>query len=276
MSEHQTEPGYLPEEIIAHVLFYTFLDAGSNVSRLFTNVCRAGRPLRDICLNSPIIRYHLALNAYGMIDGDSYEDAAAKLKELNRRERSWRQLSFSGLTRKTIPVPFHPSHIYDLSSGVYLLGQCKRDFRIPKTHSLRILDMREALKSDASPVWPEFTVDAEIVDIGICLHEFDLLAVIGQRATPDTRSYKIILFFIELSTGRPHPYSRVKEMVLGNALREWGRMSIMMEIVGSKLVLMMSWQSPSLFEDVNVDEILMLVNWQKAEILVVRSLFVAS
>lgn len=266
----------LPNEIIVKILYHLFVDDALDGTATFKAVCSANPLLKNICLSSPVLRYQLALNALGMVDGDSHLDSASKLAELNRHESSWRALSAidsdNVIRRTTVHVPFRASHIYDLSAGIYLLGECKSDALIRETHVLRVLDLRTldtaaSEKRPAAPVWPEITVNAEIVDIGFCLHEFDLLAVVGQRQTEDLTRWTIVIFLLELSTGRPHPYAIQPELVVGEALRDWGKMSIMMEIVGSKLVLLMSWRILRIAPAAH--DCLIVLNWQKGHLIFV-------
>lgn len=261
----------LPDEIIVKILHFLFTDDAFQSTDQFKVICKADPLLEEICVGNPLLRYQLALNALGMVDGDSNLDAASKLEQLNRREHAWRSLSLDNCRRTQVRIPFRASHIYDLSAGVYLLGECKTEGHLRDTHTLRVLDLRQVGESGVPPlVWPEVKVDAEIVDIAFCLHEHDLLAVVGQRPMEGhPERCTIFIFLIELSTGKPHPYARESEILVGEALRVWGKMSIMVEIVGPKLVLLMSWRALHIAPAAH--DCLILLQWQKGILIIVRS-----
>lgn len=89
-------------------------------------------------------------------------DKEARWKELNHRFHSAANISF--LT----------SGIYDLSGGVYLLGDVSR-----RTLHYTYLPN----DSDQKLVWKSITTDHSIIDMGLCVHEHDLIVIITTCAS---------------------------------------------------------------------------------------------
>ena len=164
----------LPIEAIARIL--SFLDYKDSRA-----VLRLNRLFADVYNSFPELQYSLALQEAGMVDSDPSVDIRTKLKELERRERAWRTMD---LKRKvTVNVTHRTSHIYDLSGGIYLLGDCKNSLASRETRTLRFFDLTTCTSGPdvRSEPWPEMRLDTSIVDIGFGLHEFDLVAVIGTK-----------------------------------------------------------------------------------------------
>lgn len=165
----------LPVEAIARI--FGFLD-----SRGLIAVSQLNHFFRDLMDNFSELKYSLALQLAGMVDVDSTLDIRSKLEELERREHAWRTMDLS--RSATVTVPHMTSHIYDLSGGIYLLGDCLGRHPSRETGSLRFFDLTTC--SSGSPTkrtepWPEMRLETNIVDIGFCLNEFDLVAVVGVK-----------------------------------------------------------------------------------------------
>lgn len=164
----------LPVEAIARIL--SFLDYND----LFA-VSRLNDLFRDIYKNFPELQYSYALQESGMVDVDSSLDIRTKLGELLRREQAWRTMDLS--RKVTVKVPHRTSHIYDLSGGVYLLGDCKNSTFSRETQTLRFFDLTTCTSGPEvrQEAWPEMKLETNIVDIAFGLHEFDLVAVVGTK-----------------------------------------------------------------------------------------------
>lgn len=183
----------LPIEAVAAIL--RFLDVYDLVA-----VSRLNRFFHDIVKDFPYLQYHFARELYDMRDVNTgcAMDIRKKVAEIERRERAWRAMDLSNKT--CVKVRHQTSHIYDLSGGVYLLGDCKRYLQSRNTITLRHLDLAKcSQKKSVAEDWPELTVESDIVDMGLSLPEFDLIAIVGlikmcvPRAHTSSFAYPISL-----------------------------------------------------------------------------------
>lgn len=167
----------LPIELIEKIL--SFL---SEPHDLTSAACLNGS-IYKIIKDSVEIQYALNLKAHGMIDGDKSRSASEKLTELLRMEEAWKTLDLS--RRVSVKVPHHPSHIYDLSGGVYLLGDCEQDTGTRETRSLRFYDLTRHRDGPVTGIreetWREMSIPDTIVDVGLAVQELDLIGIVGVR-----------------------------------------------------------------------------------------------
>ena len=77
----------------------------------------------------------------------------------------------------------------------------------------------------------------------------------------------------ELSTGLPHPLAKRPDMILGRASGTTLRLSIMMEIVGPRLILLLTWNSQSLRVSTDERNALFCINWWDGAIVAVCPFF---
>ena len=158
--------------------------------------------------------------------------------------------------------------------------------------------------------WPEMKIEGcNIVDIGFALHEFDLVAVVcvkpGYVHTCDFtyntafllcvcsitcvtschystfsqhgEQSNVILSLRELSTGAPHPLARNPDIVVDpvedHQLLQ-GKLSIMLEIVGPRLLLLLTWHRSLQRVRQREQDKLFLFNWWEGTKVVVRSHYI--
>lgn len=95
-----------------------------------------------------------------------------------------------------------------------------------------------------------------------CQFDYMLRLSNSERSREDD----IILHLRQFSTGLSHPHAVRSEVPVGRSVKSWRKLSIMMEIVGPCLMLLLSW--PLSAEDSSID-ILLLVNWWTGEIVIV-------
>lgn len=142
------------------------------------------------CLNGSIykiikdtveVQYALSLMTHGMIDGDKSRSASEKLTELLRVEEAWRTLDLS--RRVSVKVSYHSPHIYDLSGGIYLHGDCEQATETRETRSLRFYDLTRCRNVTAmhEETWRRMSIPDLIVDVGLALQEHDLIGIVGVR-----------------------------------------------------------------------------------------------
>lgn len=160
----------LPVETIARI--FGFL----NWSDLLV-VSQLNSFFRDVYRSFPELKYSYALQVSGMVDTHEYYkstysrgatitehdghtsqtgciaefssfggDIRTKTGAIQDREYNWRRMDLRDHFTRVV-VPHRTSHIYDLSGGVYLLGDCKHSVISRDTHSLRSLDLNRCTRS---------------------------------------------------------------------------------------------------------------------------------
>ena len=175
----------LPTELIVRILSLLPCPA-------LLNFRRTSRFFRAIVDTDTSLQYDIELFAAGALHnpaGASHLALADCLRLLKERERSWHRLEFSRVVEVQVPHP--PSSIYDLTGGIFLLGE-SYSRRLPTwrpTDATRHIDLRAALlSSDANVLdgpWLRIDVKSKIMDVGIAAQEHDLIAIV---------TYECVLF----------------------------------------------------------------------------------
>ncbi|KAF9474146.1 hypothetical protein BDN70DRAFT_936880 [Pholiota conissans] len=224
----------LPHEIIASILSY--LPPEDLLSSQLTS-----RYLNTAILNSVSIQYDRALTVACANDSPlSQRSTAAKLESLKRVEDAWNSMQ----TDFTLgmEVPLKESGVYDLTGGVYLLSTADR---------MGLGYTKLPSKKGEETKWEMMQVGKWIVDVGLCVYEHDLVAIVTStiRATPagEPNTYDISIELLELSTKLPHPLARNPSIYVMNSL--WERPAVGIEIVGKHLVLVLSFNTREHPED---------------------------
>ncbi|TFK41206.1 hypothetical protein BDQ12DRAFT_679076 [Crucibulum laeve] len=224
----------IPEELIVQILSY--LGPSDLVTCELTS-----STLRSIIKEAVVLRYSRALQVAGMEDNpNSNLSVTERLARLERRESAW----FKNIPdfTTTIPVHHNPSGIYDLTSGVYLLGNTNR-------LALHYCKLPTSSEDDTS--WKNIEVERNIIDMGLAAYEHDLIAVVTTSpVTASPPSHNIELEFREFSTGQWHSLAQKPRLLVTNS--RWERPAIGIEIVGEYLVLIIThsnnpWRPDSQF-----------------------------
>lgn len=156
----------LPPEIIVGIICY--LDIADIVS-----ITRINRALYDI-KNFQIIQYRFALHAAALEDSpDSNLVVAERLQLLQSREEGWGSLNVD--FRRTIPIQHTPAGIYDMTGGIYFLGDA----------SNKALHFCKLPSKPGDPAtWSRIDIDRSLVDIGLVIYEHDLVAIVITCVVP--------------------------------------------------------------------------------------------
>ena len=209
----------LPFEVLRHILILVGLEDLLSVSSV-------NRRLRDVFENSLLLVYRAALLEAGMVDlSDSSTSASftipVKLKALKQRQEHWRTLQHvyqydSKLDTNVMPpvkvkLNFETTSFYDLSSGVYFLGE--RQSLHSAVDAVRFLDLPMACavgesirrgmseSHDNNPGRDRrITVDYDwqriegikgecIVDFGLWPREHDLVALVSELQENETTRF---------------------------------------------------------------------------------------
>lgn len=177
-------PPELLTEILATISLSDLLSASVTCKR-FYQLIHASIPLQ----------YRLALLSTGHTDNLSSQCAlvtADRVFCLREMEKAWRVAHVARVVRIPAP-PEGPSGIYDLTGGVYFLGE-RGGTRTQAMRWVR-LPSKDDPEDVEAPVWQRAEVGEDIVDIGVNVRELDLLAVVTE----------CVLYIMSLTLLLTHP-----------------------------------------------------------------------
>ncbi|KAF8956844.1 hypothetical protein BDZ97DRAFT_1925109 [Flammula alnicola] len=232
----------LPQELIVQILYE--LPPSDLLACQLTN-----KYLSTIIRESVVLQYNLALTMAKAEDNPcSSLSTSEKLKSLRSTEEAWAFLRPDFTT--SVPVTRNQSGVYDLTGGVYLLSDMERT-------GLRFLKLPSREGED--PRWKDVNTGKMIVDIGLCVYEHDLMAVVtstarqGHAGLPTTFDIEIDL--LELSTEKPHPQAQKNPIYVMNS--PWEKPAVGIEIVGKHLVLILCYNNAN-----RPDDRIFIYEWQ--------------
>ena len=161
---------HIPPELIIRILRY--LSPKGIIS------CRRTcRTMYNVC-NDPFLRYLVQMECCGVGDdirpGLCYPD---RLRILERREKAWAMLDFRNSLE--VQVPFDLTGMYELKGGTLLLGTrfCAMDRRTSDGYSYVSLPS-VSMVQDQKLQWMERDIGVQILDVGLAVHEHDLIAAL--------------------------------------------------------------------------------------------------
>ena len=162
---------HIPPEIIIRTLQY--LSPEDIIS------CRCiCRTMYNIC-NEPYLRYLVQMERCGVSEnfrpGLGYSD---RLRILERHEKAWEMLDFRNSV--LVDVPFNSTGMYDFMGGTLLLGT-----RICATNGQRSVgyshvSLPSLSEQDQKLQWIERDIGVKILDVGLAVHEHDLIAALTE------------------------------------------------------------------------------------------------
>ncbi|KAF5380137.1 hypothetical protein D9615_006303 [Tricholomella constricta] len=209
----------LPPEIVVRILYYLDIVDLVSVSCTHSTVYKYTQSFQ-------ILQYRFATQAAAVDDNPHCKlIISERLALLKSREEGWARFNID--FRKSISVLHHPSGIYDMTGGIYLLGDESR-------RTLHYCTLPS--KPSDSVAWSQIHVEHTLVDMGLSIYEHDLIAIVTTKPHPtDTSVHIIELNLLQFSTGQPHP--RARNPVFFVAETGWPRPAIGIEIVGDNIAL---------------------------------------
>ncbi|KAF9464318.1 hypothetical protein BDZ94DRAFT_1308099 [Collybia nuda] len=207
--------------------------------------CQLTHPaIYTLIKESTLLQYHITTQIAGVEDNPgSMVDVRERLERLSAREIGWAQSEFD--FSQTMPVKHDHSGIYDLTGGVYFLGN--RNRRV--MHYCRLPS-----KASDQTQWAKIDIDASIIDIGLALYEHDLMAVVTTTSRGDMHTIEISL--LKFSTGKRHPEAQFPDIFVAES--RWARPSAFIIIVGDALALITAhYDNPS-----DPDDDLYVFDWK--------------
>ena len=156
-----------PPELLVHI--FAYLPLSSLHGLLVTS-----KALNSLISTSVLLQYilHLQSSAHSVYPSGSSTSLVDQLKVLTDAEKRWQDWEYTSFNR--LEVQHRPSGIYDLTSGIFILGEGSALGRL--TVGLRWVDLR--LGKDL--VWHRFDLQTPIVDLGLNTLEWDLIAVVSM------------------------------------------------------------------------------------------------
>ncbi|KAH9925398.1 uncharacterized protein BXZ73DRAFT_49949 [Epithele typhae] len=255
----------LSHEMVVHVL--------SNLHYNDLNTCRrVCHLLNRIIQGSILLQYSMQLQLSGFEDNASSPLVIAdKLRLLKQQESAWQRLDFS----KPVPVrlPFHPSSIYELSDGIFLLGESTSGLQTGTDiiRWTRLSALSAGPTSDDN--WVRICVGAHIIDVGLSVQEHDLVVVATDRESEDGETI-FELRLLQLSTGLNHPLAAnpVVQLATVPALTQpvAGQCSVCIEIVGDYLCFMFHYPGP--YGATHPPAMFEVYDWKTGECLQIREM----
>ena len=158
-----------PELMIRILLFLSPLD--------IISCGRTCRTLHDLC-SDPILRYVIQMERCavrdGMSPGLSYLE---RLRLLKYREEAWNVLDFRRFFQAS--VPFETIGRYDFTGGVFFLSRKHYCANRETTMGFSYITLPSLSNpQDQKLEWKEFSLETEMLDFGMEVHEHDLVAVL--------------------------------------------------------------------------------------------------
>jgi hypothetical protein len=158
-----------PPELLVHIFAYLPLTS-------LRGLLMTSKTLNNLISTSVLLQYilHLQSSVHSLYPSVSTTSLVDQLKVLTDAEKRWQDWEYTSFNR--LEVQHRPSGIYDLTSGIFILGEGSTLGRL--TVGLRWVDLR--LGKDL--VWNRFDLQTPIVDLGLNVLEWDLIAVVSMCA----------------------------------------------------------------------------------------------
>jgi hypothetical protein len=166
---------HIPPELITRILLH--LSPHDIIS------CkRTCRMLYDMC-NEPVLRYLVQMERCAVSDdmrpGLGYRE---RLRILEKREEAWAMLDFR--RSEQVSVPFDATNLYDLTGGAFLQGTML-DCTSKRPTGYTFVSLPSLLDAqDQKSEWKSISLETQILDVGLAVHEHDLIAILTGYAFP--------------------------------------------------------------------------------------------
>ncbi|KAF4589958.1 hypothetical protein EYR38_009253 [Pleurotus pulmonarius] len=248
----------LPPELITRILLHARIQDLIRCLQVNTS-------LRDLISNTLILQYSIDAYFAGAqvlngADIDILTDTTLteRVTHLKERETAWRILRPD--FRERINVPHTASGIYDLSGGIYFLGEAiSHDSMFHRMQTVGLRYLRLPNKMFEESKWESIAVDQPIVDIGLSVYEHDLIAVITT-----SKESSVDITFTQISTSKPHPLAKQPKIRCHQIAPDSGRLAISVEIVGRYLALILTFPNAG----VDVVDRFFVYEWMEGKLVI--------
>lgn len=165
---------HIPPELIIRTLQYL-------PPRDIISCRRTCRKVYNIC-NEPFLRYLVQMERCGARDDLRavlcYPD---RLRILERHEEAWEILEFRNSVQ--VNVPFDSSGIYDFTGGTLLLGTRICELSGQSSVGFSYISL-PSVEQYQKLQWIERDIGINILDVGLAVHEHDLIAALTTCVFP--------------------------------------------------------------------------------------------
>ncbi|KAJ7662067.1 hypothetical protein DFH06DRAFT_1191362 [Mycena polygramma] len=221
----------VPPELLVHILSFLSLDA--------LHECRqVSRFLAEFISSSIELQYLVATALANVTDNPSTTiPIFERLAKLQARELGFAEVNASWMV--SVPVTFQSSGLYELSGGLFWLGEHQRQ-------ALRYLELpSEPVREDEPPPeWERISLPSSermIIDFGLAIDEHDLIVMatftptggVVEASRHDVTGMVRLEFLTVSPPHPPHPQARGPIDVHTSS---WGLPNVILEIVGDHLV----------------------------------------
>jgi hypothetical protein len=240
--------------------------------------------LYDIICNNSALRYLVQMERFGVTDdlrpGLSYPE---RLDLLEKREEAWEMLNFRKSVQ--ITVPFHSTSIYDFTGGAFLLGTRLNGTTRRPTAGYSYIPLPSLSDTrDQITKWVKLDLGVQILDVGMAVHEHDLIAaltmcvsstflIISQIYIQSSkekidmeplvdRHLTLEIRLLSFVTGQPHPLAEQPIIFIARKSLPFGQCHVMIEIVGEFLVLLITFP----WARNEYQDMFFLVLWKKGDV----------
>ncbi|KAI0294024.1 hypothetical protein B0F90DRAFT_1821617 [Multifurca ochricompacta] len=252
----------IPLELISSILLY--LSPHDIIS--CGGTCRA---LYDLC-GDTALRYLVQMERSGVSDdlfrGLSFPE---RLSLLKKREEAWMVLDFQKTVQ--ISVPFDSTGIYDFTGGAFLLGTRLYNASRRPTVGYSYVPLPSLSEAqDQKLKWVGTSLESQVLDVGLAVHEHDLIAALIAKADTDNpvdRNLTLQIRLLRFSTGQPHPLAEQPIIYIATKSLLLGHCNVLIEIVGDFLALLITFP----WARSESEDMFFLVRWKKGEAHCLRS-----
>jgi len=158
----------LPPELLIEILL------GLPPSDIVSSAQLVNRYLYSLIQESSHLQYHIETKYAGVEDNpQSNMVSADRLDLLWRSQRAWSDFIVG--KQVNLPVRHYSSGLYDLSAGVYVLGELGDTIADYPTTALRYTNLRVYQGNEP---WARISVGRNIIDFGLAIRENDLIALV--------------------------------------------------------------------------------------------------
>jgi len=106
-----------------------------------------------------------------------------RLRILKHREEAWKVLDFRGFLQ--VSVPFESTGIYDFTGRAFFLSRKHHRANRETTMGYSYITLPSLSNvQDQNLEWKDFSLETEMLDFGLAVHEHDLIAVLTACVVP--------------------------------------------------------------------------------------------
>ncbi|KAH9991865.1 hypothetical protein BJV77DRAFT_469758 [Russula vinacea] len=144
--------------------------------------------------------------------------------------------------------------------------------REPQTHDRVLLHFSAVAfgGSGSEVAWMGLNLGIQILDVGLAVHEHDLIAALTAKAdvcSPSDRHMTLEIRLLRFSTGQPHPLAEQPIIFITTKSLLLGHCNVLIEIVGDFLALLVTFP----WAQNEHEDMFFLVRWKKGDAHCLRS-----